>query len=112
MKLAGLIQKVPYLLVYIFSGVASSQKWRGQKNFISWEQYKSQYACMVPPPLYIQKQIINGFVQISRGVWTLVGAGGPYPPIPSRGDATVYFTFGHFNIWWVLHPGLNLRNMI
>ena len=58
----------------------AQKKWGGPNNFsLLVSSKKLQYTCMGPPsPIY--KTLLNGFAQISGGVWTEVG--GPDPPIP------------------------------
>ena len=65
----------------------AQKKWKGPKKFyLLGSSIKSQYTYMVPSP-HINRKLFNGFVQISSWVWTWLG--GPDPPIPSHGDATV-----------------------
>ena len=62
------------------SGVASPKKVGGPNNFsLLVSSKKLQYTCLGPPPP-IYKTLLNGFAQISGGVWTEVG--GPDSPIP------------------------------
>ena len=63
-------------------------KWRRQpkkcekfkKTFFAGEQYKfTIYIHFTLTPI---KKLFNGFAQISRGVWTLVGSGPMHPFLP------------------------------
>ena len=71
-----------FLIIFIVnSGVASPKKWGGPNNYsLLMSSKKLQYTSMGHPPIY--KTLLNGFAQISGGVWTKVGVRTvPIPPV-------------------------------